>query len=66
MKIYRLATLQPVVKLTPTNVVLLLVSGLPDFSWYKIPKRGKIYQLTTNHTKYPKNITKGRKWTKCP
>jgi hypothetical protein len=27
-------------------------AGLPDFSWYKIPKRGKIYQITTNYTKY--------------
>jgi hypothetical protein len=23
--------------------------GLPAFSWYKIPKRGKIYQITTNY-----------------
>jgi hypothetical protein len=22
-------------------------AGLPDFSWYKIPKQGKIYQITT-------------------
>jgi hypothetical protein len=22
--------------------------GLPDISWYKIPKRGKIYQMTPN------------------
>jgi hypothetical protein len=26
-------------------------AGLPDFSWYKIPKREKIYQITTNYTK---------------
>jgi hypothetical protein len=25
--------------------------GLPDFSWYKIPKRGEIDQMTTNYTK---------------
>jgi hypothetical protein len=25
--------------------------GLPDFSWSKIPKRGKIYQITTKYTK---------------
>jgi hypothetical protein len=28
-------------------------SGLPDFSWYKIPKRGKIYQMTTKYIKWP-------------
>jgi hypothetical protein len=32
--------------------------GLPDFSWYKIPKREKIYQISTN---CPQNITKDRK-----
>jgi hypothetical protein len=25
--------------------------GLPDFSWYKTPKQGKIYQTTMNYTK---------------
>jgi hypothetical protein len=34
---------------------------LPDFSWYKIPKGEKIYQITTNYTKCPYNITKDRK-----
>jgi hypothetical protein len=24
--------------------------GLPDFSWSKIPKQGKIYQITTKYT----------------
>jgi hypothetical protein len=24
---------------------------LPDFSLYKIPKRGEIYQITMNYTK---------------
>jgi hypothetical protein len=24
-------------------------AGLPDFSWCNIPKRGKIYQMTTKH-----------------
>jgi hypothetical protein len=38
-----------------------LPAGLPDFSWYKIPKRGKIYQITTNRTKCQWNITKDRK-----
>jgi hypothetical protein len=28
-------------------------AGLPDFSWYKIPKREKIDQITTNYTKCP-------------
>jgi hypothetical protein len=35
--------------------------GLPDFSCYKIPKRGEIYQMTTNYTKWPWNISSGRK-----
>jgi hypothetical protein len=25
--------------------------GLPDFSWYKMPKRENIYQVTMNYTK---------------
>jgi hypothetical protein len=25
--------------------------GLPDFSWHKIPKRDKTYQISTNFTK---------------
>jgi hypothetical protein len=29
-------------------------SGLPDFSWYSIPKREKIYRITTKYTKCPK------------
>jgi hypothetical protein len=36
-------------------------TGLPDFSWYKIPKREKIWQIATNYTKCPLNITKDRK-----
>jgi hypothetical protein len=31
-------------------------AGLPDFSWYNIPKRGKI--------KWPQNIPNGQKYTK--
>jgi hypothetical protein len=27
--------------------------GLPDFSWFKIPKRGKLYQISTKYTKWP-------------
>jgi hypothetical protein len=36
-------------------------AGLPDFSWSKIPKRGKMYQITTKYTKWPKNISNSRK-----
>jgi hypothetical protein len=35
--------------------------GLPDFSWYKIPKLGEIFQMTTKYTKWPYNISNGRK-----
>jgi hypothetical protein len=34
---------------------------LPDFSWYKIPKRGKKYQMTTKYTKWPHNISNSSK-----
>jgi hypothetical protein len=34
---------------------------LPDFSWYSIPKQGKIYQIATKYTKYPTYISRGRK-----
>jgi hypothetical protein len=27
-------------------LIILSTSGLPDFSWHNIPKRGKIYQIT--------------------
>jgi hypothetical protein len=37
------------------------VPGLPGFSWYKIPKWGKIYQISMNYTKCPWNITEDRK-----
>jgi hypothetical protein len=36
-------------------------SGLPDFSWYKIPKGGKIYQMTTKYIKWPQNISNSSK-----
>jgi hypothetical protein len=29
---------------------------LPDFSWYNVPKRVKIYQQTTKYTHWPQNI----------
>jgi hypothetical protein len=28
-----------------------LTTGLPDFSWYSIPKQGKIYQRTNKYIK---------------
>jgi hypothetical protein len=31
-------------------------TGLPDFSWYNLPKRVKIYQITIKCTKRPQNI----------
>jgi hypothetical protein len=30
-------------------------AGLPDFSWYKIPKRGKIYQMAIKYFQWPQN-----------
>jgi hypothetical protein len=29
---------------------------LPDFSWYNIPKLGKMYQITIKYPKWPQNI----------
>jgi hypothetical protein len=34
---------------------------LPDFSWYNIPKREKIYQMTAKHPKRLQNIPNGLK-----
>jgi hypothetical protein len=34
---------------------------LPDFSWRKHTKWGKIYQTAINYTKWPQNIPKGHK-----
>jgi protoporphyrinogen oxidase len=36
-------------------------AGLPDFSWYNIPKREKIYQITIRYSKMDKNIPEGHK-----
>jgi hypothetical protein len=36
-----------------------LPAGLPDFSWYNIPKRGKIYQITTKYNKWLLNLPIG-------
>jgi hypothetical protein len=43
--------------------------GLPDFSWYNTPKRGKIhiqndhkiYQMAVKYFQWPQNISNGRK-----
>jgi hypothetical protein len=35
--------------------------GLPDFYWYNILKRGKIYQITMKYTKWRQSIPNGRK-----
>jgi hypothetical protein len=53
---------------------LLLHVGLPDFSWYNIPTRRKIYQITTKYSKWPQTMpnnnkifqmaTNYTKWTK--
>jgi hypothetical protein len=34
---------------------------LPDFCWYNIPKRVKIYQRTLKHTKWLQNIPNSHK-----
>jgi hypothetical protein len=36
-------------------------SGLPDFSWYMIPKQEKMYQMNTKYTKWSQNIPKVEK-----
>jgi hypothetical protein len=41
-------------------------SGLPDFSWYNIPKRVEIYQITTKYTKRSYNIPKNSEYTTWP
>jgi hypothetical protein len=35
--------------------------GLPDFSWYMIPKLEKMYQMNTKYNKWSKNIPNVRK-----
>jgi hypothetical protein len=47
---------------TPTLTFLFQVRpGLPDFTWYNLPKRKKIYQITVKYTKWPQNILNSRK-----
>jgi hypothetical protein len=38
-------------KFTSKALAVWSSAGLPDFSWFKIPKLGKIYQITTKYTK---------------
>jgi protoporphyrinogen oxidase len=33
--------------------------GLPDFSWYNVPKREKYTKMTTKFTKWPLDIPNG-------
>jgi hypothetical protein len=40
--------------------------GLSDFSWYNIPKRGKIYQISIKYTKWPYNRPNGHKIEHLP
>jgi hypothetical protein len=37
------------------------LSGLPDLSWYNLPKWGKIFQMTIKHTKRKQDIPNDRK-----
>jgi hypothetical protein len=37
-------------------------TGLPDFSWSKHTKMGKLYQMTANYTKRPRVIPNGHKF----
>jgi hypothetical protein len=41
--------------------ICVCLPGLPDFSWYNIPNRGKIYQITLKYLKWPQHIPNGRK-----
>jgi hypothetical protein len=36
-------------------------AGLPDFSWYTVPKPEKMYQMNTKCTKWSLNIPNIRK-----
>jgi hypothetical protein len=33
--------------------VSVCMSGVPDFSWYNIPKRETMYQINIKYTKWP-------------
>jgi hypothetical protein len=40
------------------------VGRVARFFWYKIPKRGKIYQMTIKYSKWPKIFPMAVKYTK--
>jgi hypothetical protein len=37
---------------------MVMNAGLPDFSWYKKPKRESFTKMATKYTKWPLNIPK--------
>jgi hypothetical protein len=41
----------------PDLIQCMDVAGLPDFYWYNIPKRGKMYQMKTRVPYAHKNIS---------
>jgi hypothetical protein len=45
-----------IIFITSWTCFVLHTSGLPDFSWYMIPKPKKMYQMNTKCTKWSKNI----------
>jgi hypothetical protein len=48
-------------------MITYLLPGLPDLSWYNIPKRGEICQITTydNIPNGQKIYQMARKYSKC-
>jgi hypothetical protein len=43
-----------------SNETVSVKAGLPDFSWYNLPKREKIFQkVYTKYTKWPQNLANG-------
>jgi hypothetical protein len=58
-KLWHISWLRPV---TRPEMITCEESGLPDFSWYKIPKQGKCTKWPQNrYIKWPLNISNGRK-----
>jgi protoporphyrinogen oxidase len=61
--------LHPKISLSQAQASLCLIgcghvdstSGLPDFSWYNIPKWEKIYQITIKYTKWTQYTPNGSK-----
>jgi hypothetical protein len=50
-----------VAKSKSSELPLAIQTRLPDFSWSKHTKLGKIYQATTNYTKLPYIMPNGHK-----